>query len=65
MEDRVKALEAEIARAETAIAECEAGLQIFVSAEETTRLTQDLATHRSKLQKHLAEWEELAQALEA
>ena len=65
MEDRVKELEAEISRAETAIAECEASLQTFVSAEETARVTQGLASHRAKLQDHLAEWEELAQALEA
>jgi ATP-binding cassette, subfamily F, member 3 len=65
MEERVKELEAEISRAETAIAECESELQNFVSAEETTRLTQALASHRGELQNCLAEWEGLAQALEA
>ncbi len=64
MEERVKELEADISRAETAIAECEAGLQTFVSADETARLTHELATHRAQLQNHMAEWEELAQALE-
>ncbi len=47
MEERVKELEAEISRAETAIAECEAALQTFVSAEETARRTQELASHRA------------------
>jgi hypothetical protein len=65
MEERLKELEAEISRAETAIAECESALQNFVSTEETTRLTQALARHRGELQNYLAEWEGLAQALEA
>ena len=65
MEDRVRELEAEISRSETAIAECEAALQTFVSAEETNRLTQDLTKRRTELQSHMAEWEELTQALGA
>jgi ATP-binding cassette subfamily F protein 3 len=65
MEDRVKELEAEISRVETAIAECEAALQTFVSAEETTRLTQQMASNRAELQNHMAEWEDLAESLEA
>jgi ATP-binding cassette subfamily F protein 3 len=65
MEERVKELEGEISRTETAIAECEAGLQNFVSADETSRLTQELASLRTRLQECLAEWEELGQALEA
>ena len=64
MEERVKELEGEISRAETAIAECESALQTFVSADETTRVTQQLAGHRTALQSHMAEWEELAQALQ-
>jgi ATP-binding cassette subfamily F protein 3 len=65
MEDRVKELEQEIAHAETAIADCESALQTFVSAEETTRLTKQLEGHRAELQGCLAEWEGLAQALQA
>jgi len=65
MEDRVLELEAEISRTETAIADCETALQTFVSAEETARVTQDLKQHRAALKSHLAEWEELAQVLEA
>jgi ATP-binding cassette, subfamily F, member 3 len=65
MEDRVRELEAEISRTEAAIANCETALQTFVSAEETARLTQELAAHRTILQGHLTEWEDLAQTLEA
>jgi len=65
MEERVRELEKEITRAESAIAECETALQTFVSIEETTRLTQQLEKERSALQDCMAEWEELGQALEA
>jgi len=64
MQDRVKELEAEIARAESSIAECEAALQTFVSPEESTRRTQELKHVRSQLQSFLSEWEKLAQSLE-
>ncbi|MBV8052691.1 MAG: ABC-F family ATP-binding cassette domain-containing protein [Acidobacteriaceae bacterium] len=64
MEDRVRELEAEISRTESAIADCETGLQTFVSAEETTRLSQELDQQRSALKLHLSEWEDLAKALE-
>jgi ATP-binding cassette, subfamily F, member 3 len=64
MEDRVRELEADISRTETAIANCETALQNFISAEETTRLTQELDQQRSTLKVHLAEWEQLAKALE-
>src|ERR1700730_14335636 len=65
MEDRLHQLEAKINRLEDTIAECEAALQTFVSAEETQRLTQELTCHRAELQGRLAEWEKLGQALQA
>jgi ATP-binding cassette subfamily F protein 3 len=65
MENRVQDLEGEINRLEDAIAECEAALQTFVNAEETQRVTQELARQRAQLQDRLAEWEELGQALES
>jgi len=65
MEDRAQELEEEIGDLETAIASREASLQTFVSAEETARLTLELAHHRAQLQSHLAEWEELTQALQS
>ncbi|MGH9549994.1 MAG: ABC transporter ATP-binding protein, partial [Terriglobales bacterium] len=64
MEDRVHELESEINRLEDTIAECEAALQSFVSAEETQRVTQKLELRRTELQRRLAEWEELGQALQ-
>jgi ATP-binding cassette subfamily F protein 3 len=64
LEERVKELEGEISRTEGEIANCEAALQTFVSADETTRQTQELSSLRSQLQKFLSEWEDLAHALE-
>jgi len=65
LEGRLKELEQEIADLEDEIAACEAGLQNFVSAEETQRLTDDLARHRQNLSARLAEWEELGQVLQS
>ncbi|HYA22946.1 MAG TPA: ABC-F family ATP-binding cassette domain-containing protein, partial [Terriglobales bacterium] len=53
MEDRVRELEAEISRAEAAIAGCETALQTFVSAEETARLTKELGQRREALRNYL------------
>jgi ATP-binding cassette subfamily F protein 3 len=64
MEDRVHELESEINRLEDAIAGCEAALQTFVSADQTQRVTQELEVRKADLQKRLAEWEELGQALQ-
>ena len=64
MEDRVHELEAEINRLEDAIAENEAALQTFVNAEETQRVTHELAATRTELQSRMAEWEQLGQALQ-
>jgi ATP-binding cassette, subfamily F, member 3 len=64
MEERVRELEQEINRLEAAITGCEAALQTFVSAEETQRLTQELADRRGELQSRLAEWEGLGKALQ-
>ena len=49
---------------EASIAECEAALQTFVSADETIRLTQLLAQRRADLQRLIGEWEEASLALE-
>ena len=64
MEVRVRELESEINRLEDTIAEGEAALQSFVSAEETQRVTQELHVSKGELQKRLAEWEQLGQALQ-
>jgi len=65
LEGRVRELEKEIEQVESAIAECETALQTFVSAEETARLSHTLEAHRTELQSHLAEWEEVSQVLES
>ena len=64
MEDHLREVEEEIARAEAAIALCETQLQSFVSAEETQRQTLELARCKIALQSLMAEWEELSDALE-
>ena len=63
--ERFAEVEQEISGLEAAIADCEAALQTFVSAEETQRLTQKLAAHKADLQKRLTEWEELGQVLQS
>jgi ATP-binding cassette subfamily F protein 3 len=65
MEERVEELEGKIGSLETAVANCEASLQVFVSAEETAHLAKELTRNRASLQKLLAEWEELTQSLQA
>jgi ATP-binding cassette subfamily F protein 3 len=64
MEERVQELEEEISQLESDIASCESSLLQFVSAEETQRLTYELEEHKQQLQKTLAEWEALGQALQ-
>src|ERR1700678_170996 len=64
MKDRLREVEQDIARPESAIELCETGLQSFVSAEETQRQSQDLARRKTDLQELMAEWEELSETLE-
>jgi len=64
MEDRVSELETEISTAEAAIAFTESSLQTFVSADETARLTHELSDQKENLQRLLAEWEALSEALQ-
>ena len=64
MEDRLHAMEREIAETEAAVAHCEAQMQDFVSAEETQRVGQELSQSKIKLQGLMTEWEELSGALE-
>src|SRR5579883_2928478 len=64
MEERRDAIEQNVARLEAEIAGHESALANFVSAEETRRVAQLLEARRSELGKLLAEWEQVAQALE-
>ena len=64
MKERCSEVEEEITRVEAGIAECETALQTFVTADETTRLTDLLTLRKKQLEELLAEWEELSGALE-
>jgi TolA-binding protein len=63
MEDRLRELEGEISETESAIEQIEIQMQLFVSAEETQRQTQELVNHKGELKKLLNEWEELSKVL--
>ena len=63
MEERAQELEEEIAELEAAIAAAENSLLIFVSADETTRLSRELEQNRAALQQRLAEWEQIGKEL--
>jgi ATP-binding cassette subfamily F protein 3 len=63
MEDRAGALEEQISALESAIAECETSLQVFVSPDETARVSRELEENRSRLQALLTEWEGLGREL--
>jgi len=64
MEDRCAFLEEEIPRIESAIAHTEQQLGVYVSAEETRRLTQLAEDLRNQLASLTAEWEDLMMQLE-
>jgi ATP-binding cassette subfamily F protein 3 len=65
MEDRCAFLEEEVPRVESALAHTERQLRIFVSVEETQRLTRLGEDLRAQLNALTAEWEELMMQLEA
>jgi ATP-binding cassette subfamily F protein 3 len=65
MQDRQQELEEEVSRVEAEIAQCEKGLEAFVSAEETARLAGLLERRRAELEALMAEWEELSSAIES
>jgi len=65
MKQRVGEIEEEITKLEAGIAECEQSLQTFVSADETSRLTELLKTRRADLDSLMHEWEEVSAAIES
>ena len=65
MRDRSRAIEDEITRLEVEIADYEAALSNFVSAEQTVELTELLSARRSDLESLMAEWEEVEKTIEA
>jgi ATP-binding cassette, subfamily F, member 3 len=64
LEDRVRALELEINRTETAIEHLESGLQNFVSADESQRQSQELDERKAAHAALIREWENLAETLQ-
>jgi ATP-binding cassette subfamily F protein 3 len=64
MEDRLCDIEREIAKTESTVGQIEIHLQTFVSAEETQRLSGDLARLKNDLQNLMKEWEQASEALE-
>jgi len=65
MQDRQGAIEEEVSKLETEIADYERELSNFVSVDETARVSELLDARRSDLQRLMEEWEEIGQALEA
>jgi ATP-binding cassette, subfamily F, member 3 len=65
MKERRRAIEDEVTRLEVEIADYEQALANFKSAEETVRVSDLLNARRTDLANLLAEWEEVAQAIEA
>ncbi|MFZ0273357.1 MAG: ABC-F family ATP-binding cassette domain-containing protein [Acidobacteriaceae bacterium] len=64
MQERLAAVEAEIPRVEGWMAEAEQALGVYVSAEETQRLTEVLEVLREQQATLNSEWEKLATELE-
>jgi ATP-binding cassette subfamily F protein 3 len=65
MKERRREIEEDVTRLEIEIADYEAALAHFVSADETKRLSDLLDARRSDLDSLMTEWEEVAQAIEA
>jgi ATP-binding cassette subfamily F protein 3 len=65
MKERQGEIEREVERLEAEIADHEAALGNFVSVEETQRLSDSLNTRRADLAAIMAEWEDVAQTIEA
>jgi ATP-binding cassette, subfamily F, member 3 len=64
MEDRVGAIEEELPRLEASIAGAEQALGVFVSAEETQRVSAELEALRAQHSQLTTEWEDLMLQLE-
>ncbi|HLI83072.1 MAG TPA: ABC-F family ATP-binding cassette domain-containing protein [Bryobacteraceae bacterium] len=65
MEEQRKALEQEVARLESEIAGYETQLSNFISAEESQRTAELLEARRADLSARMAEWEKVAESIEA
>ena len=65
MQERLRFVEEEIPRVEALIEGAEQSLGVFVSAEETARVTAELDGLRERHSALTAEWEELMEQVEA
>src|SRR5271157_1785568 len=65
MKERRREIEEDVTRLETEIADYEAALSNYVSAEETRRVDELLRARRKDLEDLMAEWEDVALAIEA
>jgi len=65
MKQRRQAIEDEVTRLEVEIADYEAALANFKSAEETIRLSELLTARKSDLTELMSEWEQVAESIEA
>jgi ATP-binding cassette subfamily F protein 3 len=65
MKERRGAIEDEVTKLEAEIADYESALSNFVSVDETTRVTALLDARRKDLEGLMAEWEKVAQLIEA
>jgi len=65
MKERRREIEEDVTRLETEIADYEAALSNYVSAEETRRVDELLRARRKDLESLMAEWEDVAQSIEA
>jgi ATP-binding cassette subfamily F protein 3 len=65
MKERRREIEEDVTRLETEIADYEAALSNYVSAEETRRVGELLDARRKDLENLMAEWEDVAQSIEA
>jgi ATP-binding cassette subfamily F protein 3 len=64
MQERLAAVEAEIPRVESSLAETEQALAVYISQEETQRLSSELDALREQQASLNGEWEELSMQLE-
>jgi ATP-binding cassette subfamily F protein 3 len=64
MQERLAAVEAEIPRVESSLAETEQALAVYISQEETQRLSSELDALREQQASLNSEWEELSMQLE-
>ena len=65
MKERRRAIEDEVTRLEVEIADYEAALANFKSAEESIRVSELLMARRTDLEALIAEWEQVAESIEA